>query len=75
MTAEEFLDKQIRYEFTRGDKHPPEKMVTYDAALAAMQLKEYEVITDKERKGWVCPVCGKVYSPSVTECLDCTRDK
>jgi len=25
-----------------------EEIVTYDIALAALQLKEYEVITDKE---------------------------
>lgn len=25
----------------------------------------------EERKGWVCPVCGKVHSPDVTECSEC----
>jgi hypothetical protein len=44
-------------------------------ALAALQLKEYEVITDKERKGWVCPVCGRVYAPSVSECTECNKNR
>lgn len=75
MTAEEFLKKQAMYEFINGVSHPPVEIVTYDIALAALQLKEYEVITDKERKGWVCPVCGKVYAPSVTECPECVGSK
>lgn len=75
MTAEEFLGKQVTYEFTKGSNHPPEKFVPYDVALAALQLKEYEVITDNERKGWVCPVCGKVYAPSVSECCECIGEK
>lgn len=75
MTAEEFLKMQATYEFTKGSNNPPEKMVKYDVALAALQLKEYEVITDKERKGWVCPVCGRVYAPSVSECTECNKNR
>lgn len=75
MTAEEFLKNQAMYEFINGVSHPPVEIVTYDIALAALQLKEYEVITDKERKGWVCPVCGRVYAPSVSECTECNKNR
>lgn len=25
-------------------------------------------------EGWVCPKCGNVYAPHVTECLECNRN-
>lgn len=25
-------------------------------------------------KGWLCPVCGRVYAPVVMECLHCGKD-
>lgn len=75
MKAEEFLEKQATYGSIHGITQPSEKVVLYNIALAALQLKEYEVITDKERKGWVCPVCGRVYAPSVSECTECNKNR
>ena len=25
--------------------------------------------------GWVCPLCGRVFSPTVTECESCNENK
>jgi len=27
------------------------------------------------QQGWVCPICGKVYSPYVEECAECNKPK
>jgi hypothetical protein len=75
MTAEEFLEMQATYGSIHGITQPSEKVVLYNVALAALQLKEYEVITDKERKGWVCPVCGRAYASSVSECTECNKNR
>lgn len=75
MTAEEFLKNQSMYEFIHGVSHPPVEIVTFNIALAALQLKEYECITNREQKGWVCQVCGKVYAPSVSECSECNNNE
>jgi len=27
-----------------------------------------------ERPGWICPRCGKIFSPDILECLECNKD-
>lgn len=75
MTAEEFLRNLVTYEFTKGTNHPPERMIKYDVALAALELKKCEVMAGVDGKGWVCPVCGRVYAPSVSECSECNKNR
>lgn len=33
-----------------------------------VQLYPYQ-----ENRGWICPRCGRVYSPSTTECWECNK--
>lgn len=28
---------------------------------------------EKQTVGWTCPKCGSVYSPSVKQCVDCSK--
>jgi len=36
----------------------------------ALKIQNNEHIT-----GWVCPLCGRVFSPTVTECESCNENK
>lgn len=43
------------------------------------RLVELELNSNKEQEkhsyltGWVCPICGKVYAPHVTQCFHCNN--
>lgn len=43
MTAEEFLEMQATYESIHGITQPSEKVVLYNVALAALQLKSMKL--------------------------------
>ena len=34
---------------------------------------DWSRITLFDRQGWQCPICGKIYSPDTSMCLDCIK--
>lgn len=74
MTAEELLKRQIKHIFVNGKGNPPEKFIPEDVALAALQMKENETKLNRDSKGWICPKCGRVYSPSTPQCVYCSNE-
>ena len=32
-------------------------------------------MSDRQRQGWTCPICGTVYSPDVKECPKCKKQE
>jgi len=38
-------------------------------------IDDYEKPTTLVWKGWQCPICGRVYSPTAMMCLYCGNEK
>ena len=40
---------------------------------ATCQCNRYYYIPTQPDRGWICPKCGRVYSPNTKECLTCNN--
>jgi len=43
--------------------------------FVALSYKRRLTMSDRQRQGWTCPICGTVYSPDVKECPKCKKQE
>lgn len=53
-----------------------EDMVSEEDALKAIEMARNENVSQNVgMKGWICPKCGRVYSPTTSMCSYCSMFK
>lgn len=74
MKAEEFLKEKSYTDYPGGY---PCKIVTEENALKAIEIarqeKEEDCAVQNGAQGWICPKCGRVYSPHTSMCSYCVN--
>lgn len=73
MTPEEYLDKKKSGRFIGGELY---YTVSLDDAMKAVEMarsenKPADNIPASAIYGWICPKCGRIYSPTVPTCMNC----
>lgn len=73
MTPEEYLNEKKTGRFTGGELY---YTVSLDDAIKAVKMarSENKPALDTpapSQYGWICPKCGRVYSPTVPTCMSC----
>lgn len=73
MTPEEYLNKKKAEQFDGRESY---YTVSLDDAMKAVEMarnenKPADNIPASALYGWICPKCGRVYSPTVPTCMSC----
>lgn len=73
MTPEEYLNKKKAEQFNGRESY---YTVLLEDAIKAVEMargenKPADNIPASELYRWICPKCGRVYSPTVPTCMSC----
>lgn len=73
MIPEEYLNKKKAEQFDGRESY---YTVSLDDAMKAVEMarsenKPADNIPASAIYGWICPKCGRVYSPTVPTCMSC----
>ncbi len=73
MTAEEYIASERHEDYPGGRLC---YMVSEEDALKAIEMARNEKVNNTVgMQGWICPKCGRVYSPTTSMCSYCSNDK
>lgn len=70
MTAEEYLKSKIIHD-NGYEPHSVEVVTKIDALKAIQMVRNEKVNNTVGMQGWICPKCGRVYSPFTHMCWCC----
>lgn len=69
MTAEEYIKSKSMEDCAGGHYY---RRVSVDDALKAIEMARSEKTNNAVgMRGWICPKCGRVYSPFTSSCSFC----
>ena len=73
MTPEEYIASKRHEDYPGGHRC---YMVSEENALKAIEMARNEKVNNTVgMQGWICPKCGRVYSPTTSMCSYCSNDK
>lgn len=72
MTAEEYIKLKRQEDYTCGHLC---YMISEEDALKAVEMARSEKASQGTfgQQGWICPKCGRVYSPYISMCSYCYK--
>lgn len=73
MTAEEYIASKRHEDYPGG--HLCHTVSEEDALKAIQMVRNEKVNNTVGMQGWICPKCGRVYSPTTSMCSYCSNDK